>query len=606
MAQDGAGRNGHAPTVEGVMELLKKGKEYYSGFHAACLEEDNFYLGKVAIPKPTGEPVDEVHPATATAIVNVATDHLDVNNISIEVPASGKARQRAERLKRFYLGTWLSVKGPVLRTAARHGFQYGIAATKSMFATDQWPDPPMLDDFPDEASYRTALEEVLEERGHVFPLVVRNVNPKNLVWDDSRIRPRWAIEFYQRRPEEVAWRYPEFQKSGSSPFVDWVEYWDEEWALYLADGQAVWGPERHSYGHLCYTFAHPASSLDWDDGPPHERYRGILRPVHSLLKEEARLITAYSAILRMYAYRTIDFYGPRSAAEETARAYELFGAKNVVPPGVSIQASPLVTPPPEILRQLSMVQTMIEEATFPNVVRGLRPTGAGSGFAISVLAGMGRLVFQGMADGLARAMEQVNTKFAQLVENKARGRVTVHGRAQAHSFDQTIGPEDIQGYYENHVELKAEAPEEREREALLALKLWNSGQGIISMYEAQRRAGVANPLEEQMTMAAERLLRSPLVQAKQDEMAAERLGLLEQLAQAAGAREEGGRLGSRNLGGSALQRPGERSMQQARLAARAGVPSVFPTSLGGIDLLGRRLGTARGGAQGMPSGQRVA
>ncbi|KKK73091.1 hypothetical protein LCGC14_2897310, partial [marine sediment metagenome] len=92
--------------------------------------------------------------------------------------------------------------------------------------------------------------------------------------------------------------------------------------------------------------------------------------------------------------------------------------KNYVPVQVEVKASPQVNVPPEILRQLDMVQTMIEEATFPNVIRGVRPKGVSTGFGISVLAGMGRLVFQGVADGLARMMEEVNGKRLKLIENK--------------------------------------------------------------------------------------------------------------------------------------------------------------------------------------------
>ncbi len=186
--------------------------------------------------------------------------------------------------------------------------------------------------------------------------------------------------------------------------------------------------------------------------------------------------------------------------------YELFASKNWVRPNVQIQPSPLATPPQEILQQLGMVQTMIEEATFPNVVRGMRPSGVSTGFALSVLAGTGRLVFGKFADAMARGMEEANQKFLKLVNNKAMGRVTVHGRSTVHEFDQSIEPNDIKAFYENNVSLKAEAPEEREREALLALRLWNGGSGLISLYEAQRRVGITNPLEEQNQMAAEKLL----------------------------------------------------------------------------------------------------
>ena len=73
-----------------------------------------------------------------------------------------------------------------------------------------------------------------------------------------------------------------------------------------------------------------------------------------------------------------------------------------------------------------------------------------------------------------------------------------------------------------------------------------------------------------------------------------------------GAPTEGGALGNQFLPGQAqLQRPGERNIQQGRVATQQGQPSVFPKGMGGMDALGSRIGAAPGGAQGMPSGQTV-
>jgi hypothetical protein len=275
---------------------------------------------------------------------------------------------------------------------------------------------------------------------------------------------------------------------------------------------------------------------------------------------------------------------------------------------VEIRPSPLALPPQEILQQLGMVQTMIEEATFPNVVRGMRPSGVSTGFALSVLAGTGRLVFGKFADAMARGMEQANQRFLKLVNNKASGRVTVHARSTVHNFDQSIAPEDIKEFYENTVNLKAEAPEEREREALLALRLWNGGSGLISLYEAQRRVGITNPLEEQNQMAAEKLLEMARPQQAQEVAQAVELG--QQRAMAAdtdlGGGGGGGGLGTQYLPNQAqLQRPGEGNIQQQRIATGEGRESVFPRGMGGLDTLGAQLGTATGGGRRMPSGQRV-
>ena len=67
----------------------------------------------------------------------------------------------------------------------------------------------------------------------------------------------------------------------------------------------------------------------------------------------------------------------------------------------------------------------------------------------------------------------------------------------------------------------------------------------------------------------------------------------------------GGNVGSMNLGGAQLPRPGEGMIQQARVASQQGQPSVYPQGQAGIDSLGNVLGNPGGGPVNMPSGQRL-
>ena len=195
-----------------------------------------------------------------------------------------------------------------------------------------------------------------------------------------------------------------------------------------------------------------------------------------------------------------------------------------------------------------------------------------------------------------------------LVENKIRGRITVHARTTTNNFDQTIEPRDIRGMYENSVQIKAEAPEERERESLLAMRLHAAG--LITEYEAMRRIGIANPLEEQMLKKAELIANSEMVVMAQTQATLQASGLPMQLQQAVAPQLSSGNVGSQNVGGAQLQRLGEGQIQEARVASNpttngGAQPSVFPQGMGGLDSLGAILGGATGGAQGMPAGQTV-
>jgi hypothetical protein len=591
------------PSLDYILGLKADNMTYYQAFHSNCKKVDDYFYELNAVPAPQG--FDAIRTARARSIINTATDHIDVNNVSIDVPpASPRAKARAERLKKFYQGVWLNIKTPVKRVSARHAFSYGVGVLKTMFNSLEWPDAPTLGMFANEGDYREALEDWQEKRNISNPIIVENVNPQRLLWDDSKIGPKWVIEFYDRSARDIQRRYPQWNRSvEANKEVSWMEYWDEKWVVYIADNEVVWGgtaeEAEHSYGFQPYSFIFPAMGMDWDDRKPDERYQGLLHGIFDMLDEHARILTAHSAILRSYAWVTLDFSGPIHLVEQAKQNYELWGGFNSLPPGVEVRPSPRNMPPPELMQTLATLETQMEEATFPNVVRGIRPRGVSSGFQVSVLAGMGRLVFQGTADGMAHAIEQCNSNFAKLIENKLRGSMTVHARSDIHNFDQTIGPEDIRGYYENIVVLKAESPEEREREALLAKQLLESG--IISLYEAQRRAGVVNPLEMQVEQAAERLLLSDTFRMAQEKLAAERLGLLAQQGEATSL-SGGGNSGQFLQGLSQLQQPGQANAQRARMDSQAGRPSVFPRGQSEVDILGGLLGNAGGGPIGLPSG----
>lgn len=594
------------PSLETILGLKVDSEQYFKAFHDQCARADAFFENEYDIPAPKG--FDPIHSGIARSLINVAVDHVDVSNIAIDVPlASPRAKARAEKLKKFYIGFWSQVKKPVLRTTVRHCFLYGVGFQKTMFRSDQWPDAPQADDYVDDASFKEALDDFMERRGIANPIHVETVNPQRIVWDMSKTGPHWFIESYERREDEVYRLYPQWRSKRKDDVCSWTEYWDDTHYVYMADDEIVEEGE-HGYGFLPYELFNAANTIDHDDRPPHLRYQGMLHALYDLISYHDRTLTAEAAMIRATAWRTIDFIGDPQKATQARDNYEIFGGMNVVPSGVEVKPSPYIQLPPELLNHREGLASLIEQGSYPNVVRGVRPRGVSTGFAVSVLAGMGRLVFQGVADAMGRGIEGLNKKVAMLVENKLRGRLTVHARSDIHNFDQTIGPEDIRGYYETRVTLKAESPEEREREAILALRLWNNGNGLISLYEAQRRAAVPQPLEMQAEQMSERaLFADPAVAQAFSQMLLERIGLLNQLAAVAGVGPlpEGANMGQFQAGASQMQRPGEASIQRQRVATNQANASVFPRGLSGLDALGGQLGTPTGGSVGLPNGATV-
>ena len=87
-----------APDLVDILALKADREQYFRKFHDNCNHARDWFFGRVSSPAPEG--FDEVTTAKARAMINVASDHVDVNNVAIDVPpASPRAQARAERIK---------------------------------------------------------------------------------------------------------------------------------------------------------------------------------------------------------------------------------------------------------------------------------------------------------------------------------------------------------------------------------------------------------------------------------------------------------------------------------------------------------------------------
>ena len=96
------------PDAGQILDLFQSSREYFRSFRDGADLADEYISGDREVPVPVDMPVDEIRPATAHAIVQVAADHVDVSNPAISVPApSPRAHARAERIQKFLQGCLL-------------------------------------------------------------------------------------------------------------------------------------------------------------------------------------------------------------------------------------------------------------------------------------------------------------------------------------------------------------------------------------------------------------------------------------------------------------------------------------------------------------------
>ncbi len=218
------------PTQFTVAELRRSYSLHYRQFQGNCTKVRTYFDNLNRVPVPNDMGIDPVKPPTGNAIIRTAADHVDVNNITILVPdPSPRSKDRSERIQKFLQGAWMHIDERVKRTAVRQSISYGISFLKFMWDGDQWPDAPIMDNFANEADYKEALKEFDRQKNSSFPFAVKNVNPEHLIWDDSRVGPKWAIEFYEDTVKGLQKLYPEWQplSKRSSDMATYSEYWDD-------------------------------------------------------------------------------------------------------------------------------------------------------------------------------------------------------------------------------------------------------------------------------------------------------------------------------------------------------------------------------------------
>ena len=521
-------------SIDWVKTKLAESKISFQTFYDNCNESEDFYLNRYDFSIP--ETGTMLRLGTAQSVVNTLVAHVTPQFIDISVPPPGaRGQARAENIEKFLRGAnhMLEQFTPTRREVAKHMALYGIAFEKTEFAANRWqefPEPPMDDS--GVAEYKKKLNEILENRNISFPIQSTAVNPKMMIWDvNNNSNPRWVIHFYEIDAQWVSAHFPNW-KGKLTGDVEFVEVWTHSQVAYMADGKWALPPKKHGCGMLPFTIYHPNTGLSTEGNKPEDLYRGILHGNFDMMRAESRLASQYLDIVAQSAWQTKDFTGPPGITEQVMEMYEETpGAKNFVPQNVDINPSKVVEPPASIQMAQQMMSQSIEANTAPAVVRGERPQGAASGYHTAVLAGIAALNFGPYVEASQRGLQNRNSIVLNIVENVIKDKVTVFGKTEAGALDAVIRPNDIRGHTINMVQLTPTSPEEQERKLNLWNQLWQSG--FTDHDTALRKAGVSNAFEVKSKILAEQFLNSETVQAALQQVAAERVPLLQQIVEAA-------------------------------------------------------------------------
>ena len=491
--------------VKDITDLKDKLITHYSKAHEAMRQARDYYDLKLKnIPSPSVK-FASYTPPTARSIVDKAVDHIIVSNPIITVPPrkeSEKAQEQADKLEKFYVALLKRIdaqlKEALFRTAAKNGLLYGMYAIKGpCWDSDAYGNVPKrregekYKDFEKrEGSYNTRKRLNL-------PILATALDPLTVLVSPDAYPPNYVLEVTTKKGEWVRekWGVTDIQDGE----VDWIEYWDNEQRAFLCDGKFIKELEPNIYGYIPYLVGY--SGLGYASEKPEDEIVGLLNPVFSALEAEARAKIATDYIVQRHAYPV--FWQNLNINIDLEP-----GAMNYAPDGYKVSALPLPQTLPDLYRVQEQLSADIERATYSDVIQGIHPQGVSSGYQEAILVGQARLKFGPMLSSLETQGSEFLSRVARLIEIVNES-ITVWAYEKKGNIDETISPEDIQGYYTVYLQLSAVSPEEADRRAMLGLNLYKAGT-ISLRYFLEHYAMIPNASEEIKQMMIELVVKENL------------------------------------------------------------------------------------------------
>lgn len=471
-------------------------------------------LNDLDIPIATPRGIEFCAPPTAPSTVNDAADHLAGNWPEFNVKPLKETQTAEKDMERLIKGLNATYEllsreyGKALhRTMAIHGGWSGMMAAR-VGVREGWDvDNPTIKDiywhpvdpryvFPDPGSL-----------GKEFVIYRRRAT----VGSVRQAWPDWEGQWYSpagwgnwntgpdSRPK-LNERLPDWM------VVDWIEYWDDKVKCFLSNGYPVfreqYGQDLLPHGLGINPFIIRSSGYGDDTGEPHERFRSILYSIFNMLESEARLWTQYKWIIEDTAW-------PVMLAHDSLRSLDLEPGKvnyasdiNVVDKGIRSVRDDGIEPK-AVVDTLTWVQSTIERATYPQVLRGQAPNGVRSGYPIAILSTQAKLKFASPADALQAMLEELAYKTLAVVKNRFQTPCEVIDgyKLQPDDYDKYLG----------RVQAKLEPNLPTDKAALIPILELAVGSLGYPKEHALKDLGMEDPVELRDLRLAEDLAEDPRV-----------------------------------------------------------------------------------------------
>ena len=371
------------PTAEKLYELATDTITEYGERDTMFTDLERYYFLDQEKEGKEGqeEGIEVVHLPYGTGAVDLVQDLFGDAELGLVVPASGEGKKKkalADTVEKYLLSVMhqseRAQRQSLLARSAWLVAMRGCLAGRVM-AIPQWMEKDEEDNWT--AGQRVPLLLQLRDPLYVFP----SFGLDGLAYVVEK-RTRTVKDLRNSLGDDV------LPDANLTDEVEWVEYWDDTYFCYWADGEPVTlgageGPWPHRYGGTPYSFEFARQTGRTD---PEKRVRPLLKAVQGVIDRMDLLDSAEATFTMRYNADALMVH-----AEGEPEIDLRSGAVNYLEREDAVTWLHASRQPIEVDKASAKYDAAFQKGTFPNTMYGMDPGRIIAGYALNLLNQSGQI-----------------------------------------------------------------------------------------------------------------------------------------------------------------------------------------------------------------------
>ena len=531
------------PKAEELLDLANDTIEEY-GERDTLFDglEKYYFLDQEKEDKASNEEgIEVVHLPYGTNAIDLIQDLLSDTEPGLVVPASGEGKQKktlADTCEKYLLAVMhqsekAQKQGLLSRAAWLVGMRGCIAGR--VMGVEKWMER-------DE-------EAGTWQAGQRVPLLLQLRDPRYVYPEFGLDGLAYVVEKRDRTVKDLRNSLGDdvLPDASLTDEVEWIEYWDDTYFMYWADGEPValgagQGPWPHRYGGMPYSFefARQTGKLE-----PEDRVRPLLKSVDKVIDRLDLLDSAEATFIMQYNGDALMVYS-EGEPEIDLRS----GAVNHLEPDDRADWLRAGRRPLETEQAGGKYSGQFQKGTFPDSMYGMDPGRVMAGYALNMLNQSGQLrlkpILSCVESFLGELLEHALMVSEHYLTDLLAGPIPFHligerededGNRYRSKDELTLDAKKLGGWYQVEVTLGELMPADEQANLMLALKAREpgpDGRPMLSWETAvDKWALTSSPVDERERIDREAALNDPQVVALRQALYAAQIkqDLMEELIQ---------------------------------------------------------------------------